>query len=459
MRFCRQHGAKDFSGLSILRYFQILSLCAASFCAVLAPTFAQAAHHARSAPTAQARKVAAAPLLVLPKPERPYLVVDVASGLVLDGQEARTIWHPASLTKMMTAYVAFRAIQSGRIRFDSPLTVSAYATSQKPSKMGFKPGSLVSLEAALYMIMVKSANDMAVSIAEGVSGSVPAFVTEMNSWSRQLGMSDTNWANPNGLPDPAQLTSARDLAILARALIRDFPQFHQFLNTEAIQVGPSMIKNHNPLLGRFEGADGIKTGYICDSGFNIVATATRGSKRYIAVVLGADSSAARDERAALLLEKAFAGPSRAPGQGYFNGSAAPAQVTLAALPAAAGGDAVKMKQFICGRVKRTDMEDVQSDILAFAPGAAANTGLLAGTNPQRKRASLLGPRTSVQPLYITVDEGDKSRGIPLRAALTGRALPELPAGLEAAPPPQQQGTIVPPPLLLPAAAPAQKKRA
>ncbi len=443
--------AKQFSGLSILRSFQILGLCAASLALSIGLAEAKPAHPAK-APAAQARKAAAAPLLVLPKPERPYLVVDVASGLVLDGQEARTIWHPASLTKMMTAYVAFRAIQSGRIRFDSPLTVSAYATSQKPSKMGFKPGSLVSLEAALYMIMVKSANDMAVSIAEGVSGSVPAFVTEMNSWSRQLGMSDTTWSNPNGLPDPAQLTSARDLAILARALIRDFPQFHQFLNTEAIQVGPSMIKNHNPLLGRFEGADGIKTGYICDSGFNIVATATRGSKRYIAVVLGADSSAARDERAALLLEKAFAGPSRAPGQGYFNGSAAPAQVTLAALPAAAGGDAVKMKQFICGRVKRTDMEDVQSDIMAFAPGAASATA------QPGKRASLLGPRTAVQPLYITVDEGDKSRGIPLRAALTGRALPELPAGLEAAPP-QQQGIVVPQALPLPAPAPAQKKRA
>src|SRR5262249_18402401 len=161
------------------------------------------------------------------------------------------------------------------------------ANQQKPSKMGFRPGSIVTLEAALYMIMVKSANDMSVTIAEGVSGSVPAFVSEMNSWSQRLGMTDTVWRNPNGFPYPGQVSSARQLAILTRALINEFAGLQPFFEVYAIQVGPSVIQNHNPMLGRFYGADGMKTGYICDSGYNIVATATRNGVRHIAVVLGA----------------------------------------------------------------------------------------------------------------------------------------------------------------------------
>lgn len=418
-----------------LRRIVTVLLSAALLCAPF--DFAQAAKAKPHKPARSA--VEAVQQVVLPKPDRPQLVVDVATGNVLHAQEARTLWHPASLTKMMTAYVAFRAIQSGRARFDTPLTISANATNQKPSKMGFKPGSIVTLEAALYMIMVKSANDMSVAIAEGLSGSVPAFVAEMNSVSRQLGMNDTNWANPNGLPDEAQITSARDLAILARALIRDFPQLQAFLSTPAIQVGDSIIRNHNNLIGRFDGADGMKTGYICDSGFNIVATATRGGRRVIAVVLGGDSAKARDEWTALLLEKAFAGQSRQPGRGFFNANAAPAQVTLANLPAANANNVMKMKPFVCGRNKKTDMDSVTSEILAFAPGAAAGlTAMPWGAEKPaapKQRVSLLGPREMPrQPLLIALDKGDPSRGIPLRAAVAGRELPPLPPGVASAEP-------------------------
>ncbi|MES2905464.1 MAG: D-alanyl-D-alanine carboxypeptidase family protein [Pseudomonadota bacterium] len=378
--------------------------------------------------------------VVLPKPDRPQLVIDAASGTVIHAQEARALWHPASLTKLMTAYVAFQAIKSGRARFDTPLTVSAYANQQKPSKMGFKPGSVVSLEAALYMIMVKSANDMSVAIAEGISGSVPSFVNEMNVWSQKLGMTDTIWNNPNGLPDPVQITSARDLAILARALLIEFPDYQPFLNTGAIQVGNAVIKNHNPLLDRFEGADGLKTGYICSSGFNMVATATRNGRRHIAVVLGADSSRARTEWAALLLEKSFAAPSREPGRGFFNSNASQTFTTLASLPRSMRPSPIDMKSFVCSRAKRNDMEQVTSEILAFAPQdnlSAQSYGMLQMSQTQtasdakkkKPQVSLLGARaSSMQPLLMQMDPGDAQRGLPLRVALAGRDLPPPPVG-------------------------------
>ncbi len=392
--------------------------------------------------------------IALPKPPRPQLVVDVASGAVLHAQEARTLWHPASLTKLMTAYVAFQAIKSGRVKFETPLTVSAAAYQQKPSKMGFKPGSLVTMEAALYMIMVKSANDMAVTIAEGVSGSVPAFVAEMNSWSLRLGMTDTVWRNPNGLPDDAQVTSARDLALLARALINDFPGLQPFLNTPAIQVGNAIIANHNPLLGRLDGADGLKTGYICDSGFNIVATATRNGSRHIAVVLGADSSRARTEWAALLLEKSF---SRNSGQ---------MAASLQNLPRAASFTPASMKTFVCSRgVKRNDMEQVSAEITAFAPTTTSpvlpflappgdeDAAEPRDKNAAKKYASMLAPRPlSVQAVVMMIDNGDSRQQIPLRVTLAGRPLPPLPVSTAMNP--------IPLPLAVPAntgAIPVKKK--
>lgn len=400
---------------------------------------APAKKKSRSNPALQAVEAVATP-----KPDRPQLVIDVATGAVLHAQEARALWHPASLTKLMTAYVAFRAVKSGRMRFDMPLTVSATANQQKPSKMGFKPGSIVTLEAAMYMMMVKSANDMAVTIAEGMSGSVPSFVDEMNRQSQQLGLTDTIWRNPNGLPDPGQVTSARDLAILSRALILEFPDYQPFLNTGAIQVGNAVVKNHNPLLSRLEGADGLKTGYICASGFNMVATATRRGKRHIAVVLGADSARARTEWAALLLEKSFSQPSRLPTPGFFNASASQSAITLAALPRPANfaQGAVDMRNFVCSRRgKRNDMDQVTTEILAFAPQgqlSPENDNVLQmprnraekETAKKRPHLSLLSPQPSTRPpLLMVLDPGDAKRRVPMRVALAGRTLPPLPPGV------------------------------
>jgi D-alanyl-D-alanine carboxypeptidase len=237
------------------------------------------------------------------------LLVDVESGKVLEADNATIPWYPASVTKLTTLYVTLKALKGGRITPDTLFTVSANASAQQPSKMGFPIGTQVTVDNAIKMMMVKSANDMAVLLAEGVSGSIEKFADEMNDAARELGMTQTSYVNPNGLPAEGQITSARDLAILARALIREFPEYDLYWHIPAIKFGRRIMRNYNPLIDRYPGADGMKTGFICASGFNLVATATRNDKRLIAVVLGAPSSAARTVHAAQLLEKGFNGES------------------------------------------------------------------------------------------------------------------------------------------------------
>ena len=233
------------------------------------------------------------------------ILVEADSGKVLRAENATYPWYPASVTKLMTMYVTLQAVQQGRITLDSLFTVSRNALAQAPTKMGFGVGTQVTVDNALKMMMVKSANDMAVLLAEGVDGSIENFADDMTRTAHRLGMTESNFVNPNGLPADGQITSARDLAILARALIHDFPEYNYYWHIPAIKFGRRVIRNYNKLLGRYPGADGMKTGFICASGFNLVATATRGNKQLIAVVLGAPSSAARSVRAAELLESGF----------------------------------------------------------------------------------------------------------------------------------------------------------
>jgi D-alanyl-D-alanine carboxypeptidase len=251
--------------------------------------------------------VLAAPLIAAATPARAeaVLLVDADSGKVLRAENATYPWYPASLSKLMTLYVTLSAIRDHRITFDTLFTVSRNAWSQAPTKMGFPIGTQVTVDNALKMLMVKSANDMAVLLAEGIDGSIDKFAEEMTLTAQSLGMTETNYVNPNGLPADDQITSARDLAILARALIRQFPQYSFYWHIPAIKYGRRVVRNYNPLLGRYPGADGMKTGFICASGFNLVATATRDNKRLIAVVLGAPSGAARAVKAAELLESGF----------------------------------------------------------------------------------------------------------------------------------------------------------
>ena len=235
------------------------------------------------------------------------LLVEADTGKVLQADNATMPWYPASVTKIMTAYITLKAVKEGRLSLDTVLTVSPTAASQSPSKMGFRPGIQVTVDNALKMMMVKSANDMAVVLAEGVGGSVDGFSATMNATASKLGMTQTSYVNPNGLPADGQVTSARDLAMLARAFIRDLPEYEYFMHIPSIRYGRRVTQNFNKLIGRYPGADGFKTGFICASGYNLVASATRNGKRLIAVVLGSSSGQARAVRAAQLLERGFGG--------------------------------------------------------------------------------------------------------------------------------------------------------
>lgn len=235
----------------------------------------------------------------------PTLVFDARTGRVLHAEDATAPWFPASLTKLMTAYVTFRAVAAGRLSLDSRIVNSQRARSEPPSKIGLPLGATIRVDKALQILIVKSANDVAVMLAEAVSGSVENFVAEMNAVAAELGMTGSRFVNPHGLPDLDQVTTARDLGLLTQAIIRDFPQYDGFFSLRSVKIGKRVLRSHNPLLGRFEGADGMKTGYICASGFNIVARATRGRRSLVAVVLGAPNGKVRRAVTENLLQQGF----------------------------------------------------------------------------------------------------------------------------------------------------------
>ena len=235
----------------------------------------------------------------------PMLLFDPANGKVLFAEDQDQYWRPASLTKIMTAYVVFQALKAGRVTPETKLTVSEAAHAMPPSKLGLPVGGEILLDVGLKLLVVKSANDVAVMIAERVGGSEAAFVEEMNAAARRLGMSRTRFVNPHGLPAEGQVTTARDLARLATAVLRDHPEQAHLWSMPDVRFGKYRLRSHNSLLTSFEGADGIKTGFICDSGFNVVASATRDGRRLVAVVLGETSGGDRAIRAASLLEHGF----------------------------------------------------------------------------------------------------------------------------------------------------------
>ena len=240
----------------------------------------------------------------------PKMVIDVRTGRVIEHQDAFLKWYPASLTKLMTAYVTFKALKTGRLSLDSEVTVSKKASDQPASKMYFKPGSKLTLDSAMKILLVKSANDIAVAVAETVGGSLDQFVAMMNAEAGRLGMNSTRFINPHGLPGKGQYTTARDLAILALHLKREFPEYASYFSLEGISTGKKNYPNFNMLIGRFDGADGMKTGFICASGFNQVSSATRDGRTVISVVLGSDSLAGRADDSANLLQKGLTSGAR-----------------------------------------------------------------------------------------------------------------------------------------------------
>ncbi len=295
----------------------------------------------------------------------PYLVVDADSDQVLMENEATAPWYPASLTKLMTVYVALDAVRSGKLTLDTPLVMSARAARMPPSKMGFRPGTQVTLDNALKMLMVKSPNDIAVMVAEGVSGSIEAFADEMNADAQRLGLHELHFVNPNGLHNPDHVSSARDMALIARALLREFPDHADLFSIGAIQLGRQYIPNHNGLLGRYPGADGMKTGFTCPAGFNVVASANHNGRRLIVVVLGAPSARSRNQEAADLFDRGFA-------SGGNNGS-------LESLPPGSGGPP-NMRADVCLHRNAAAIaaaeDDGIPDLAQAAAGSAGRAALL-----------------------------------------------------------------------------------
>jgi D-alanyl-D-alanine carboxypeptidase len=235
----------------------------------------------------------------------PALLFEPSTGKVLYFEDPDSLWHPASLTKIMTAYIAFEAVKQGKIKLDDKIACSLVATLQPPSKIGLEVGGQLTVEQALEAVIIKSANDVTVMLAEAISGSETAFVQKMNETAKRLGMTRTSFVNTNGLPDPGQITTARDLARISRAVITDFPEFAHYWAMPDMRLGRRRLGTHNALLKTFPGADGLKTGFTCDSGFNVVASATRDGRRLMAVVLGETSGNERAVRAASLLEHGF----------------------------------------------------------------------------------------------------------------------------------------------------------
>lgn len=236
----------------------------------------------------------------------PSLLFDPATGEVLSYDRAGEPWYPASLTKLMTSYVVFKRLRLGLLKLDQRIPVSDLAIAQPPSKIGVPAGQTVPVDFALQALLVHSANDMAYVLAEAAGGSVENFVASMNDTAARLGMTATHYVNPNGLFDPRQLTTARDMALLAAATVREFPEYAHYFKQPYVAVGKRKLANHNSLIRRMAEADGMKTGFVCNSGFNVVASATQKGRKLVAVVFGAQSGQARADLAQLLFVDGFA---------------------------------------------------------------------------------------------------------------------------------------------------------
>ncbi len=234
------------------------------------------------------------------------ITVDAGNGEILSQEDAFQRWYPASLTKLMTVYVVFRMIESGQVTLDTPIKITALSAKQPPSKMGYKVGSELTLDNALKIMMVKSANDIAMAVGETLGGSSDKFAVLMNAEAKRLGMTGSHFVNPNGLHSDDHYTTARDLAILTLQLRREFPQYAHYFDIEAIDYGGKKLQpNLNALIGRFQGADGMKTGFVCPSGYNLIGSATRNGRTIITVVLGELKLTTRATKAAELLAKGF----------------------------------------------------------------------------------------------------------------------------------------------------------
>jgi D-alanyl-D-alanine carboxypeptidase len=367
------------------------------------------------------------------------LVVDADSGEILTADNPDLQNYPASLTKMMTLYLTFEALQSGRIKLDSRLPVSAHAASQAPSKLSLAPGSMIVLDDAIRGIAVKSANDAAVVVAETLGGSEARFAQMMTAKAHALGMTNTQFRNASGLPNRGQVTTARDIALLALALRRDFPKhYHYFSNVEFSYLGQTHI-NHNHMLGKVNGVDGLKTGFIRASGFNIATSAERQGRRIVGVVLGGTSPSLRDQHMADLLDEGFALAAKRPQGGRVKLASAPA---LEPVPGPVGqGATAALKKAVEKSTARAKVPAADEDLarasvatpVVAARGWAVQVGAfsrpgsakLAAARAQKRDAALKG-----KPIAVARAEGDdddlyRARVVGLSQAAASQACERL----------------------------------
>jgi D-alanyl-D-alanine carboxypeptidase len=293
-----------------VRRFAIHAIAAAAvLCAVVPATSAMAHGHrhgqARAPGHWQGRARLQISNISYGEPKDTAIVMDAGTGEVLYAARADSIRYPASVTKVMTMYLAFEALASGRLHLNDLVVVSPLAAAQPATKLGLRAGETITVENALHAMAVHSANDMAVAIAEKIGGTGSRFADMMTLKAQQLGMVNTHYVNPNGLPDNRQLTSAHDIAILARAVLRDYPQYYYFFSQEEFTYHGHTMYNTNHLLGKMPGVDGLKTGFTNAAGFNLCASAMRNGHRLIAVVMGSSSGAVRNANVEGLLLTGF----------------------------------------------------------------------------------------------------------------------------------------------------------
>ncbi len=345
--------------------------------------------------------------LTAPASAIPMLLLDATTLQVLYAEDAGQPWHPASVTKLMTAYVTFAAIKAGLVTLDTPVTISQHAWNQAPAKSGLEVGEEVSLKDALYIMLVKSANDMAVAIAETVAAdhTEKTFVGQMNLMAQQMGLGATHYDNANGLKSPGQISTARDLAMIALYIRRDYPEYLPIFSTQWVQLGAHKLETSNGLLEHFSGTTGMKTGFICQSGLNIVATVERDGRSLLAVVLGASSVRERNELTAQLILRGLSGALTPTGQTV---------VDLADVSA----PPTDMSPLICGKKAKAYMKQREAD---FPMGLRGKPTYLADKIPG--------------PVYVATEISKMVDGVPLPRPRPGSAgdQPAPDAGDDAAP--------------------------
>ncbi len=352
------------------------------------------------------------------------MVVEARTGRVLIAANADETRYPASLTKMMTLYMLFDALQEGRVQLGTPIRMSEEAASRPPSKLGLPVGATLTVQQAILALVTKSANDVAAAVGEHLAGSEERFGQMMTLRARAIGMTRTTFRNASGLPDPDNITTARDMATLGLRLIRDHPTRYHYFSTVHFNWGRAMIRNHNRMLGDYEGADGIKTGFIRDSGFNIVTSAIRDNIRLVGVTMGGSSWVERDRHMGALMDQGFAQMGVAP---------RPPSSIMAAVPAVGAARAAT-----AARRAVPDRRAASTRTVAAQPRVGAGRGTTAARAATRAVAPPVQRATTTRPVATTPARRSAQAVAPRIEQGSRATTPALPRPVPRAPTPTRR---------------------